>query len=146
MSFYRSQNVLCRSKFFVSDQKFTYILCQSQTFCVIPKNDLYSVKLFFVLAQKFLKRHNMQSNFWNGSKHLDRHKTHFGTCKRTRHKLEFWFHGGYLTLFFSDFRILIPCGLVCNTFSLSVLLSYLQNFGSGLKNLSAPSINKIRTS
>ena len=27
----------------------------------------------------------MQSNFWAGSKNLDRQK-HFGTCKRTRHK------------------------------------------------------------
>ena len=57
LSFYRSQNVLCWSKFFVSDQKFIYILCQSQTFCARPKDDLHSVKLVFVLAQKFLKRH-----------------------------------------------------------------------------------------
>ena len=57
LSFYRSQNVLCRSKFSVSVQKFIYILCQSQTFCARPKDDLHSVKLFFVLAQKFLKRH-----------------------------------------------------------------------------------------
>ena len=57
LSFYRSQNVLCRSKFFVSDQKFIYILCRSQTFCAIQKDDLHSVKLFFVPAQKFLKRH-----------------------------------------------------------------------------------------
>ena len=33
LSFYRSQNVLCRSKSFVSDQKFIYILCRSQTYC-----------------------------------------------------------------------------------------------------------------
>ena len=68
MSFYRSQNVLCRSKFFVSDQKFIYILCQSQTFCARQKDDLHSVKLVFVPAQKFLKRHYMQSNFGAGSK------------------------------------------------------------------------------
>ena len=37
LSFYRSQNVLCRSKFFVLDQKFIYILCQSQTCCAQPK-------------------------------------------------------------------------------------------------------------
>ena len=57
LSFYRSQNVFCQSKFFVSDQKFIYILCQSQTFCARQKDDLHSVKLVFVLAQKFLKRH-----------------------------------------------------------------------------------------
>ena len=57
LSFYRTQNVLCRSKFFVSDQKFIYILCQSQTFCARQKDDLHSVKLFFVPAQKSLKRH-----------------------------------------------------------------------------------------
>ena len=39
--FYRSQNVLGCSKFFVPDQK----------------DDLHSVKLVFVPAQKFLKRH-----------------------------------------------------------------------------------------
>ena len=43
-------------KFFVSDQKFIYILCQSQTFCARQKDDLHSVKLVFVPAQKFVKR------------------------------------------------------------------------------------------
>ena len=57
LSFYRSQNVLCRSKFFVPDQKFIYIQWQSQKFCTRQKYDLHSVKLFFVPAQKFLKRH-----------------------------------------------------------------------------------------
>ena len=57
LSFYRSQNVLGWSKFFVPDQKFIYILWQSQTFCARQKDDLHSVKLFFVPAQKFLKRH-----------------------------------------------------------------------------------------
>ena len=42
-------------KFFELDQKFNHILWQSQTFCVRQKYDLYSVKLFFELAQKFLK-------------------------------------------------------------------------------------------
>ena len=51
------QNVLCQSKFFVSDQKVIYILCQSQTFCARTKDDLYSVKLVFVPTQKVLKRH-----------------------------------------------------------------------------------------
>ena len=56
-------------------KKFIYILCQSQTFCARQKEDLHSVKLVFVPAQKFLKRHEMQSNFWAGSKNLDQHKT-----------------------------------------------------------------------
>ena len=37
------------------DQKFIYILWQSQTFCARQKDDLHSVKLFFVRAQKFLE-------------------------------------------------------------------------------------------
>ena len=57
LSFYRSQNVLCLSKFFMSDQKFIYIFCQSQTFCARQRDDLHSVNFFFVPAQKFLKRH-----------------------------------------------------------------------------------------
>ena len=57
LSFYRSQKVLVCSKFFVPDQNFIYILGQSQTFCARQKDDLHSVKLDFVPAQKFLKRH-----------------------------------------------------------------------------------------
>ena len=56
LSFHRSQNVLSWSKI-VQEQKFIYILWQSQTFCARLKDDLHSVKLVFVLAQKFLKRH-----------------------------------------------------------------------------------------
>ena len=50
LSFYRSQNVSGWSKFFVPDQKFIYILRQSQTFCARQKDDLHSVKLVFVRA------------------------------------------------------------------------------------------------
>ena len=57
LSFSRFQNVLGWSKFFVPDQKFIYMLWQSKTFCARQKDDLHSVKLFFVPAQKFLKRH-----------------------------------------------------------------------------------------
>ena len=57
LSFYRSQNFLGWSKVFVPDQKFIYILWQSQTFFARKKDDLHSVKLVFVLAQKFFKRH-----------------------------------------------------------------------------------------
>ena len=57
LSFYRSQNVLGWSKFFVPEQKNIYLLWQSQTFCSGQKDDLHSVRLVFVSAQKFLKRH-----------------------------------------------------------------------------------------
>ena len=58
LSFYRSQNVLGWSKFFVSRPNFFfYILWQSHTFCARQKDYFYSVKLVFVPAQKFLKRH-----------------------------------------------------------------------------------------
>ena len=57
LSFYMSQNVLGWSKSFVPDQKFIYILRQSQTVSARQKDDLHSVKLDFVPAQKFLKRH-----------------------------------------------------------------------------------------
>ena len=53
LSFYRSQNVLGRSKFFVPDQKYVYILWQSQTLCARQKDDLHSVKLVFVPAHSF---------------------------------------------------------------------------------------------
>jgi hypothetical protein len=42
------------SKFFVPDQRFIYILWQSQKFCARQKDGLHSVRLFFVLAQKCL--------------------------------------------------------------------------------------------
>ena len=48
LSFYRSQNVLGWSKFFMPNQKFIYILWQSQTFFARQKDDLHSVKFFFV--------------------------------------------------------------------------------------------------
>ena len=70
LSFYRSQNVLGWSKFFVPDQKFIYILWQSQTFCARQKDDLHSVKLVFVPAQKFLKRNK---TFWDLKKRTRRY-------------------------------------------------------------------------
>ena len=45
------------SKYFVPDQKFIYILWQSQIPCARQKDDLHSVNLVFVPAQKVLKRH-----------------------------------------------------------------------------------------
>ena len=64
-TFYRSQNILGWYKFFGPDQKFIYILCHSQAFFAAPKDDLHSVNLVFVPAQKFFKRHQMQLNFLN---------------------------------------------------------------------------------
>jgi hypothetical protein len=60
--------------FFLPDQRFIYIAWQSQTFCARQKDNLHSVKLVFVQAQKFMKRHEMQSNVWAGSK-IGQHKT-----------------------------------------------------------------------
>ena len=57
LSFYRSQNVLYCSKFFVPDQKCIYILWQSQTFCARQKDDLHSVKLTYALS--FYKSQNV---------------------------------------------------------------------------------------
>ena len=57
LSFYRSQNVLSCSNFFVPHLKFIDILWQSQIFCDRQKDDLHSEKLVFVPEQKFLKRH-----------------------------------------------------------------------------------------
>ena len=68
--------------FFVPDQKSNYILWQLQTFCARQKDDLHSVKLVFVQAQKFLKIlkiFGLAQKIWPGTKH-------FGTCKRTRQK------------------------------------------------------------
>ena len=48
-------------KCFVPNQIFIYILWQSQTFCARQKDDLHSVKLVFVLAQKFLKRYYLKA-------------------------------------------------------------------------------------
>ena len=57
LSFYGSQNILDWSKFFVPYQKLIYILCQSQTFCAIPKDDFHIVNSVFVPAQNFLEGH-----------------------------------------------------------------------------------------
>ena len=47
--FWAGPNFLWQTKIFI------YILWQSQTFCARQKDDWHSVKLFFVLAQKFLR-------------------------------------------------------------------------------------------
>ena len=58
LSFYRTQNVLGWSEYFVPDQKFIYILWQSQTFCARKKDGLHSVKL--ILGQ--------HKSFWRSTK------------------------------------------------------------------------------
>ena len=63
LSFYRSQNVLSWSKFFVPDQKFIYILRQSQTFCARQKEDLHSVKLVFRAGTKVFEEAVNAVNF-----------------------------------------------------------------------------------
>ena len=55
LSFYRTQNVLGWSKIFVPNQKFIYILWQSQTFCARQKDDLHSIKLVFEEALNAVK-------------------------------------------------------------------------------------------
>ena len=40
----------------MSDQKFIYILWQSQKFCARQKDDLHLVKLVYVQAQQFFER------------------------------------------------------------------------------------------
>ena len=50
-----SQNVLGWSKFFVADQKFIFVLWQSQTFCARQKDDLHSVELVFEKALNAVK-------------------------------------------------------------------------------------------
>ena len=70
LSFYMSQNIFDWSKFFVLDQKFIYILWQSQSFFAKHKDGLHSVKLVFVTkvfeealnAVKFLAWHK---TFWD---------------------------------------------------------------------------------
>ena len=76
-----AQKVLCRSKYFVPDQKFIYILCQTKrwfafsklVFCASTK--VFEETLNTVKFLGWLK----QFGFWTGTKH-------FGTCKRTSHK------------------------------------------------------------
>jgi hypothetical protein len=65
LSFYRSQNVLCQSKFFVSDQKFIYILCQTKRWFAFSKiGSCAGTKVFeeALNAVKFLDRHK---TFWD---------------------------------------------------------------------------------
>ena len=87
LSFYRSPNVLCWSKFFEPAQKFIYILCQSQTFCARQKKWFAFSKIGFCAgtkvfeealnAVKFLDRHK---TFWAGPNFLCQTKNLFTYC------------------------------------------------------------------
>ena len=74
-SFYRSQNVLCRSKFFQPAQKFDCIQCLFKNFCAGTKTNFTECKSSFCLAQNVCDCHNMKINFWSGTKNLDHPKT-----------------------------------------------------------------------
>ena len=87
LSFYRSQNILGWSKSSVPDQRFIYILWQSQKFCARQRDDLHSVKLFIVPAQKFLKRTKCSQIFGLPQK-IRTGTKRFGTFKRTWHQKE----------------------------------------------------------
>ena len=59
LSFYRSQNVLCQSKFFEPAQKFDCIQCLFKNFCAGTKTNFTECKASFCLAQNFCDCHNM---------------------------------------------------------------------------------------
>ena len=60
---------------FCDGSKICKILCQSQTFCARLKDGLHSVKLFFVLVEKFVKEQCIELIFGGWLKNLDQHKT-----------------------------------------------------------------------
>ena len=74
MSFYRSQNVLCCSNFFVPDQKFIYILWQSQTFCTRQNdNSRLQNASWLIYALSFYRFQNVlcRSKFFEPAQKFD---------------------------------------------------------------------------
>jgi hypothetical protein len=72
----------------VPDQNFIDIFWQSQTFCARQKNDLHSVKLVFVPAQKFLEGtcpFTGSKMFWAGPNFLCQTKKLFTYCGSHKH-------------------------------------------------------------
>ena len=59
LSFYRSQNVLCQSKFFESAQNFECIQCLFKNFCAGTKTNFTECKSSFVLVQNVCDLNNM---------------------------------------------------------------------------------------
>ena len=58
LSFYRSKNVFCRSKFFEPAQNFDCIQCLFKNFCADTKNNFTKCKPSFSLAQNVCHCHN----------------------------------------------------------------------------------------
>ena len=84
LSFYRSQNILGWSKFFVSDQNIIYILCLSQTFCASPKDWVQNRHKSVWRGPKCSQIFGLAQKIWTGTKY-------FETCKRTSQKKFVWF-------------------------------------------------------
>ena len=80
LSFYRSQNVLSWSKFFVPYQKLIYILCQTKRWVSYSKFSFCAGTKLFGGALKFNSILGLAQNIWTGTKH-------FGSCRRTRQPL-----------------------------------------------------------
>ena len=78
LSFYRSQNVLGWSKFFVPDQKFIYILWQSQRFSARQKGKSLFSKISFCASIKVFEEALNAVKFLAGSKYLDKHNSFLG--------------------------------------------------------------------
>ena len=75
LSFYKSRNVLRRSNFFESAQKFDCIQCIFKKFCAGTKNKFTECKSSFCLTQNVCDGHNTKKNVWSDTKNLDWHKT-----------------------------------------------------------------------
>ena len=84
LSFYRSQNVLCQSKFF-EPAHLTAFSASSKTFVPSQKPILLNANHLFVWHKIFVTAtickwiFGLAQKIWTSPKH-------FGTCKRTRHK------------------------------------------------------------
>ena len=59
LSLYKSQNVLCRSKFFEPAKKLDCIYCIFKNFCTGTKNNFAECKSSFCLAKNICDCHNM---------------------------------------------------------------------------------------
>ena len=74
LSFYRSQNVLCWSKYFEPAQKFDCIQGLFTNFSAGTKTNFTECKSSFFLVQNVCDCHNMSKKFWSGTKKLDQPK------------------------------------------------------------------------
>ena len=86
LSFYRFQNFLCWTKYFVLAQKSDCIQCLFKNVCAGTKTNFTECKSSFCLAQNVCdcsickQIFGLAQKIWTSPKH-------FGTCKRTRHKI-----------------------------------------------------------